>query len=80
MTFEHRTYNTVPSAPIATVASAVRTLVVKIKNTSERRWRALEEGELRLGSPQLLTGYRRYYAQRVEAAPRGFVIIMSERG
>ena len=43
MTFEHRTYNTAPSAPIATVASAVRALVVKI-NTSARRWRALEEG------------------------------------
>ena len=46
MTFEHRTYmyNTAPSAPIATVASAVRALVVKINNTSARRWRALEEG------------------------------------
>ena len=31
MTFEHRTYNT---APIATVASAVRALVVKINNTT----------------------------------------------
>ena len=38
MTFEHRTYNT---APIATVASAVRTLAVKINNTSAHRWRAL---------------------------------------
>ena len=44
MTFEHRTYNTAPSVPIATVASAVRALVVNIYNTSARRWRALEEG------------------------------------
>ena len=41
MTSEHRTYNTAPSAPIATVASTVRALVVKINNTSARRWRAL---------------------------------------
>ena len=43
MTFEHRTYNTAPSAPIATVASAARAPEVKINNTSARR-RALEEG------------------------------------
>ena len=41
MTFEHRTYNRALSAPIATVASAVLELVVKINNTSARRWRAL---------------------------------------
>ena len=44
MTFENRTYNTAPSTPIATVASAVRALVVKINTTSARRWRVLEEG------------------------------------
>ena len=63
MTFEHRTYNT---APIATVASAVRAFVVKINNTSARRWWALEGGidiamglsSGYIGSPQLLTGCR----------------------
>ena len=68
----------------------MRALVVKINNTSARGWRALEEGvDIAMGlssSPQLLTGYRPVLlirARRVEAAPRGFVIIMSggdERG
>ena len=84
MTSEHRTYNTAPSAPIATVASAVRALVVKINNTSARRWRALIS---RWGSAQarLAPVTYRLPAGIIDSLSKsrgcagGLVIIMSER-